>query len=297
MSSMIIGADDTNASLAIEWRAVKNFVFPTTRRDAVKVPWAAAEGGCSGKFLKMLNSADLAETCPLELLGVTEFITEKYCIPHREEIAKRGRHLLLIKVYGAKYQALFWWMPHATVVEQYGSVAGGREKQVENYPDLVESYPINSAFAVHIEMYARHGGNKSLQEREAIGMKVYAGGFCIQMPDYSNEKDVEESMHFATTDREGLEKIAKKREAARKKKARQKAKKKEAKAETKRAEEEAAEAEEAAEEELRRGAKMKTKIDFGQLMKNMQIDKGQDTPPSMSSPPAHEMLSSSSDDD
>ena len=252
----------------------------------------------------MLNSPDLAMSCPLELLGVTEFIMEKYCFPHRKAIAEKGRHLLLIKVYGAKYQALFWWMPHAKIVEQYGSVAECREKQVENYPDLVEGYPINSAFAVHLEMYARHGGNKSLQEREAIGMKVYAGGFCIQMPDYSNEKDVEESMHFATTDREGLEKLAKKREAARKKKARQKAKKKEAKAEAKKAEEEAAEAAEAAEEEERRGAKIRpTGIDFGQLMKKMQIDKGnatQDTAAAMSSPPSTcdlEMESSSSEDD
>merc|ERR1711871_105754 len=98
---------------------------------------------------------------------------------------------LIIKVYGAKYQALFWWMPHAEIVKQYGSVAERREKQMENYPDLVESYPINSAFAVHLEMFARPGGNKSLQEREAIGMKVYAGGFCIQMPDWSKKEDVE----------------------------------------------------------------------------------------------------------
>lgn len=248
----------------------------------------------------MLNSPELARSCPLELLGVTEFITEKYCIPHKKAIAQQGRHLLLIKVYGAKYQALFWWMPHDKVIEQYGSVAECREKQVENYPDMVDSYPINSAFAVHLEMYARHGGNKSLQEREAIGTKVYAGGFCIQMPDYSDQKDVEASMHFATTDREGLEKLAKKREAARKKKARQKAKKKEAKAEAKRAEEEAALNEEAAEAEERQGAKIKPSgIDFAQLMKNMQIDKGA---PSMSSNVSASLdeegsTSSSSDDD
>ena len=158
----MIAADDVNESLGIEWRAVHKFVFPTSRKTALKVPWAAAEGGCSGEFIRSLGSA-AARSCPLELLGVTEFIKEKYCMPHQQSIAAQGRHLLVIKVYGAKYQCIFWWMPRDEVVKQYGSVAECREKQVEGYPHLVDSYPISSAFAVHLEMFARHGGLKSKQ--------------------------------------------------------------------------------------------------------------------------------------
>jgi len=167
-------------------------------------------------------------------------------------------------------------MPREEVHKQYGSVAECREKQLEGYPALVDSYPIESAFAVHVEMFARHGGLKSAQQREALGQKVYAGGFCIHMPDWGQKEAVAKSIDFALADEEELQRIAKKREVTREKKARQREKKKEAKLQAKMREGEEEEAKRISEDLERRSGLIKPSCELADFLKNMQIEKTED---------------------
>jgi len=220
----LIELADENPALDIDWRAARTFSFPTSRKSALLVPWAASEQ-CSGQFLK--NMGAQACSMPLETLGITEFIHQKYCVPHAKAISDRGRHLLCIKLYGAKYQAMFYFMPREMVHTQYGSVAKCREKELENYPNLVDSYPLDSAIAVHVEMFAQQGGTAQ--------RRIYVGGFCLHQPDWSNPISVERHIDFANCSEIELDQMAKKREKARLKRAKQRCKKKEHKSELQRA--------------------------------------------------------------
>lgn len=233
--------------LDVDWRDGGVFSFPTRRKQALVVPWAASQH-CSQYFSRSLGG----HAVPLEALGVTEFVHRNYCVPHAKAIQSRGRHLLCIKIYGGQHRSLFWWMPREMVHDQYGSVAQCREKELESYPKLVDSYPVDSAIAVHVEMFTQQRG---MQQR------VYAGGFCLHQPNWEDPASVEKNVGFANCTDQELEQLAKKREKARMKRLRQRQKRKGAKAQEAEQLREEEEADTAAEEQLRRGLMLRVGVE------------------------------------
>ena len=200
-------------------------VFPTSRREALKVPY-----GKIAKFEKLLTPGYAAAigrvlgSFPDPVRRTLNYLLLNYLTPYYNLVTQQGRHLFVIKCYRAREEAIGWFIPLAEVTRLHAASSEVLRQGI-SYNDLAltQTYSVQSVLAVHAETWEPHGraptGSNNYGDCTWIGGMAFHYALC-------DDQLLEESTAFANVPAEDMPELAAKKEAKKEKKARQKANKK-----------------------------------------------------------------------
>mmetsp|Transcript_34344 Transcript_34344/g.80377 ORF Transcript_34344/g.80377 Transcript_34344/m.80377 type:complete len:441 (-) Transcript_34344:172-1494(-) len=228
---------------------VLKWTFPTKRRDCLRISFRNIEK------MEAITSSDfraafveLIRGYPSTVVRSISYLYLNYLQPHHKRIQAQGRHLLMLKVYETKNEVHFWHIPLKEVRELHMQSAEAMRGGVSlNDVQLVETYAVESTFALHAETFARNirGIRESGHHGNLYGECTWVGGMAIHLVTEDEDDPVlNKSRQFAAVPDEELAELTEKRAKIREKRARKKANQKAKKAD--------AAAVQAAEEQLAR---------------------------------------------
>mmetsp|Transcript_54215 Transcript_54215/g.100188 ORF Transcript_54215/g.100188 Transcript_54215/m.100188 type:complete len:440 (-) Transcript_54215:171-1490(-) len=228
---------------------VLKWTFPTKRRDCLRISFRSIEkmeSITSSEFRSAF--VELIRGYPATVVRSISYLYLNYLQPHHKRIQAQGRHLLMLKVYESKNEVHFWHIPLKEVRELHVQSAEAMRGGVSlNDVQLVETYAVESTFALHAETFARNirSNRESGHHGNLYGECTWVGGMAIHLVTEDEDDPVlNKSRQFAAVPDEELAELTEKRAKIREKRARKKANQKAKKAD--------AAAAQAAEEQLAR---------------------------------------------
>lgn len=225
---------DTQAAWAIEHPLPKLLVgkvFPTTCRDAVKIPYSLldkTESLTSPEYQLALRAV-LGGRFPEVIQLAISHLFLNYFSANEQLIQSKGRHLCMLKAYDLKRQCQCWFIP-LSEIEALQAASSQNVKQGLSYNDLalVQTYCIAGVLALHAETW----GERPFANRPArggYGECTWIGGTAF----HYGWIDREEASDFAAMGMDKMPELAEKRAKEREKRARKKANQKKRKADEK----------------------------------------------------------------
>mmetsp|Transcript_44655 Transcript_44655/g.103143 ORF Transcript_44655/g.103143 Transcript_44655/m.103143 type:complete len:415 (+) Transcript_44655:139-1383(+) len=228
---------------------VLKWTFPTKRRDCLRINFPSIEKMESITSPEFRSAfVELIRGYPATVVRSISYLYLNYLQPHHKRIQAQGRHLLMLKVYESKNEVHFWHIPLKEVRELHVQSAEAMRGGVSlNDVQLVETYAVESTFALHAETFARNirSSRESGHHGNLYGECTWVGGMAIHLVTEDEDDPVlNKSRQFAAVPDEELAELTEKRARIREKRARKKANQKAKKAD--------AAAVQAAEEQLAR---------------------------------------------
>lgn len=231
--------------------------FPTTRRDALKIPWAAmarCESHASPEYAAAIGR--VLGPFPDPIRRTLSYIFLNYLAPHQQFVQAQGRHLFMLKSYRGKQESICWFIPLAQVQTMHAAASESLRQGI-SYNDLAltQTYAVESVLAVHAETWEPRNDRVqpgSENSRNAYGECTWIGGMAFH---YALGEQAQAASHrFAELPPDEMAEVAAQKAKAKEKKARQKANRKaRAKEEEERLREEARAAEQEEQSSRRAG--------------------------------------------
>lgn len=207
-------------------------VFPTTRRDCLKIPYGMLEKTdaiVSPEYQAALRAV-LDGRFPEVIQLAISHLFLNYFSPNEQLIRSQGRHLFMLKSYDLRKQIHCWFIPLAEV-EKLQAASSENLKQGISYNDLalVQTYCLAGVLALHAETWGAGARGNSQQSRGGYGECNWIGGTAF----HYGWDEREEASNFATMGMDLMPELAQKKAKEREKRARKRAKQKQKKAEAK----------------------------------------------------------------
>jgi len=223
--------------------------FPSTRRDCIKVTYRQLDKLATLAPASYLNAMITALTgFPPSVARVASYLTLNYLRPHHKRIAQQGRHLLMLTVYETRQEAHCWFMPLDQVVERHATSSESIRSGVSyNDVQLVQTYDVQTVFALHAEVFEQTSRSGGSSGRSSYGLCTWIGGMALHAA-ADTEEAFARSQEFAHVPDEQMEMLAERNAREREKRQRKKARQKAAKAEAAAAREHELQAQKEAEE-------------------------------------------------
>jgi len=204
-------------------KLVQKWVFPTTRRDCMRVSFRniqRVESQVSSQYHDAIRT--VLVDLPMNVVRVVSYLCLCYLHPHHKNISQQGRHLLMIKVYEGRAEAHCWFIPLKEVVAGYAQTSEVLKQGVSlNDVQLVETYDVSTVFALHMETFVvvNDGGRA---HANTWGECNWCGGMALHALAQSEEA-FEKSQMFAMVPDDEMPRLAAEKHEKREKRARRKA--------------------------------------------------------------------------
>ena len=193
--------------------------FPTTRREALKIPFRMMSRAEKLHSSAYSNAIDAVLTrFPESIKRTVSYVFLNYLSPYQAMIQQQGRHLFMIKAIEGRSESHCWFIP-LSELQSLHSASSENLRQGISYNDLalVQTYSVLSVLAVHGERWESRTG----QGAQAYGECTWIGGMAFH---YARGDAVREaSMQFAMVPTDQMPELAAKTAKAREKRQRQKA--------------------------------------------------------------------------